>query len=416
MGKEEFLDAVSSLGLSTAEARRIFDHFDRERTGFLNFTELHTELTTRITEKGRGARGRGSQRLANSPFSGAVVGVKRNGSKTMQGGGSSASLVSSGGIQKGLPLSRSTGSLMQPPSWDPVKGKLSVDSLKQAPLWRDAAVDGKNGSTSLMRALSSTGSLVRPSVKLMEEQQQQSSQTLKRHISSRASVSSSQTPLQARAERFAMKEGEKESFIGKIHDEELVEQQLNAAHKRLQDRLRSTMLEAATPFNTQLERALTMQQRVIEGRGNSLLAKANEVRADNFGLRQDISRLRLERRLHLEFKEGMEARLQELNKLIPALVDQCNVLLFEGEKVQTKVNQTHQDAVAGRMAQEEALAHTADEVVRTDQSIVRTEAQVYENEQNLERNAYNLNKAARAAIELSKTKLGTEVEDHVVGQ
>ena len=74
MGKEEFLDAVSSLGLSTAEARRIFDHFDRERTGFLNFTELHTELTTRITEKGRGARGRGSQRLANSPFSGAVVG------------------------------------------------------------------------------------------------------------------------------------------------------------------------------------------------------------------------------------------------------------------------------------------------------------------------------------------------------
>ena len=189
VGREEFLEAVGSLGLSTAEARRIFDHFDRERTGFLSFVELHSELTTRITEKGRGAgSGRGSQRLQNSPFSGAVVGVRRNGSgksrPSLQGGASSASLTSGGGIQKGLPLSRSMGSLVQPPSWDPVKGKLSVDSLKQAPLWRDAAVDGKNGSTSLMRALSSTGSLVRPSVKLMEEQQRQSTQNLQRHLSS----------------------------------------------------------------------------------------------------------------------------------------------------------------------------------------------------------------------------------------
>ena len=124
VGREEFLDAVSSLGLSTAEARRIFDHFDRERTGFLSFVELHSELTNRISEKGRsGGRGRGSQRLANSPFSGAVVGVKRNGSgkgrPSLQGGASSASLLSGGGIQKGLPLSRSMGSLVQPPSWDP---------------------------------------------------------------------------------------------------------------------------------------------------------------------------------------------------------------------------------------------------------------------------------------------------------
>ena len=219
-------------------------------------------------------------------------------------------------------------------------------------------------------------------------------------------MASSTTPLQARAEKFATKEGEKEGFIGKIHDEELVEQQLDAAYKRVKDNLHSTMLEAATPFNTQLERTLMIQQRVIEGRGNSLLSKANEVRAANFELRGEISRLRLERRLHLEFKEGMEARLQELGKLVPALVDQCNVLLFEGEKVQTKVNQTHSDAVASRMAQEEAISNTAEEVGRAEQAIVRTEAQVYENEQNLERNAYNTNKSRRAEIELSKTKLG----------
>ena len=137
----------------------------------------------RITEKGHAVERKGqAARMKNSPFAGPIVGPKGGGGQKMRPPGSKP--VSGGGIQGGLALSRSAGSLVQPPSWDPMKGKLSVESLRHAPLWRTAAVEGKTGSTSLMRAIASTGTLVRPSVKLLEEHQQQSARTVQRHISS----------------------------------------------------------------------------------------------------------------------------------------------------------------------------------------------------------------------------------------
>lgn len=42
-----FKAAVVSLGLATTEARRIFDHFDPDGTGFINFTELRSEVRDR---------------------------------------------------------------------------------------------------------------------------------------------------------------------------------------------------------------------------------------------------------------------------------------------------------------------------------------------------------------------------------
>jgi len=109
-----------------------------------------------------------------------------------------------------------------------------------------------------MRAIASTGTLVRPSVKLLEQQTHQSANALQRHISSRASVTSISSRFSSRAEVFATKEGEKEGFIGKIHDEELVEQQLEASHQRMIEQLYRGTREAANPFNTQLERSLSI--------------------------------------------------------------------------------------------------------------------------------------------------------------
>lgn len=43
--QDEFLTAVGALGLSPGEGRRIFEHFDRGRTGFLNFAALHSEVS-----------------------------------------------------------------------------------------------------------------------------------------------------------------------------------------------------------------------------------------------------------------------------------------------------------------------------------------------------------------------------------
>ena len=165
-------------------------------------------------------------------------------------------------------------------------------------------------------------------------------------------------------------------------------------------------LEAADPAHSTLERTLQRQGRVIEQRGNSLLAKANEVRAGNNGLKEVISKLRLERRLHIEFKEGLEARLAELNKLVPALVDQCNVLLFEGEKVQTKVTQTHQDAAHARMLQEESIEDASDQVVQTSAQIKELEELHYENEQSHAREMYMIAKESRNDVQTLQAKLG----------
>ena len=41
---DAFKTAVTSLGLSVSEGRRIFQHFDKEGTGFLDFKELHSEV------------------------------------------------------------------------------------------------------------------------------------------------------------------------------------------------------------------------------------------------------------------------------------------------------------------------------------------------------------------------------------
>ena len=44
VGFDEFKQAVLKLGLAVGEARRICDHFDRDGTGFITFTELHSEV------------------------------------------------------------------------------------------------------------------------------------------------------------------------------------------------------------------------------------------------------------------------------------------------------------------------------------------------------------------------------------
>ena len=153
--------------------------------------------------------------------------------------------------------------------------------------------------------------------------------------------------------------------------------------------------EAGDPKNTELERTLRLQSKVVEGRGNSLLSKANDVRASNAILRDAISKLRLERSLHLHHKEGMEARLAELNKLVPALVDTCNVLLFEGEKVQTKVPQAHQDAMSVRAQQEDQLAASREQVAAKAKGEVAP-VQIVD--------------AVAAAVEAAKLKVAEQIE------
>ena len=58
----------------------------------------------------------------------------------------------------------------------------------------------------------------------------------------------------------------------------------------MREKVHSAMHEMVNPHNSRLEKTLKLQGRVIEGRGNALLNKANEVRAQNAELRQEISK------------------------------------------------------------------------------------------------------------------------------
>ena len=199
---EDFRSAVTSLGLASTEARRIFDHFDHENTGFIDFNELHAELTSRVIEKRSALPKQGKQaaRLSQSPF-GTVVGVR----PPKKQPSSDAKLVSQGGIQQGLVLSRSAGSLMQPPSWDPVKGKLDAESFKQAPLWRAEAIEGSGRSCSSAPSLRRP--LIRPSVKAQDDidaMLKVRRESAVRRVTETVTVAKTK-PLQSREEVFAMK-------------------------------------------------------------------------------------------------------------------------------------------------------------------------------------------------------------------
>lgn len=354
---EEFTDAVVPLGLAPAEVSLIFGHFDKERTGFIDFDELHAELTQRVSKRGGGRKTRKASHLnqfnRDGPYApGGATDLRPH-------------KLSDGGIQKGLPMSKSAAGLLQTPTWDPMKGKLDAAGFKGAPLWRDDALDAAGGSRSLMRALASTGSLVRPSVTAAEEhsKKRDAQRMLERQASSASSFFKPKLVRPSHPELIGLKSGEAEQFIGKIHDEELVQQQLQQAAHRIKDKIGASERALADPLVKDIDRVLAQQSRLIEGRGNSLLAKANDIRAQNGTLREDISKLRLERRLHHEFKQGLIERLADLNKQVPSLVDRVNQLLFEGEKVQTKVIQTHQDALQQRVQQEELLQDSTEQLV-----------------------------------------------------
>ena len=448
---DEFTAAVGALGLSAAEGRRIFEHFDKEKTGFLAFKELHAELTTRVTERSRHLTNkRAAARVAQSPLNtSGPVSLRAPGkplpstSSKRLGASSSSSglLLSQGGIQGGLPLSKSASNLIQAPSWDPVKGTLHVDALKDAPLWRDDAVTMSNGSRSLMRAVASMGQLSRPSSlkQLDERHAKAAAREQARRAKRESKLGAAPTPGSAPAtgsagslatsgggsagallappplpkdprtrirsfdEMISQRAGDIESVVGKIHDEELVAQQLDRPPPRGEGR--EGLVARGGGAGKDVERTLRQQSRVIEQR-NALLAKANDVRAANFGLREIISRLRLERRLHSEAKDAMEARLADLAKLVPALVDQCNLLLFEGEKVQSKVQQAHIDAAAQRSSQEDLLHDKAAEVARTDTEIKRKQEAVYHAKQAAEREQYRAAMQRRVEGEAATSKLG----------
>ena len=128
------------------------------------------------------------------------------------------------------------------------------------------------------------GSLVRPSVALGEEHEKRraSQNELRRQASASALASGSFKPRLkhlSHEELASLKSAEADQIIGKIHDEELMQQQLDVALSKRLAQIRELTRLVPSGGGRDWEKVLVQQQRIIEGRGNALLAKANEVRA-----------------------------------------------------------------------------------------------------------------------------------------
>ena len=91
---------------------------------------------------------------------------------------------------------------------------------------------------------------------------------------------------------------------------------------------------------------------------------------------------------------------------MPALVDRVNVLLFEGEKVQMKVVQTHQDAMQQKVQVEGLLQDSVEAVAQADEMITKFQQSAYENEQQHAQMMFNLAKQRRIEEDMARSRHG----------
>ena len=109
---------------------------------------------------------------------------------------------------------------------------------------------------------------------------------------------------------------------------------------------------------------MLLQQRIIKERANSLLARADGRRAANRELREQVDKLRLQRRQHSTHLVHVRERLAFLEREVPVLLEKTNAAIVDSEKVQAKVTQVYQDAMSVRSQQLHILEQSTAEIVQ----------------------------------------------------
>jgi len=293
------------------------------------------------------------------------------------------------------------------PTWDPVKMRLSADNfLLRSPT---------KMSRSLTRGFASvsTATLVRPSVAVERQRQIDAKPPLARSMSeaSMASRVSRTSTVRGRAGQpsssVASRTEQIDQFMSKLHDEELIEQQLADRAARLSAQIQEAYEPAANAeASTNIAKRLLAQVKINERRAHELATRANDVQATNKRLRAEVQQLRDNRLAHKLEVDDKVLRIDFLEKEVPKLLENTSHFLHEVDKYNTRKMTTAQEAKG-------LLGQQAKELVRVDQEIERIDARMekienaqYGEEQLRRRKEYYEGKELRAAETAAKTKLG----------
>lgn len=291
------------------------------------------------------------------------------------------------------------------PTWDPVKLRLSTESF--------LAGTPDKMSRSLTRGFASvsTATMVRPSVAAAVQRRDEAKPALARSMSeasigshvSKTSTAHSRSPMSF----LASKTDQVEQFLSRLHDAELVEQQLTDKHLRLSAQIDEAHAPVADAEDTSnLAKRMLAQVKINERRAHELATRANDVQALNKELRREVAQLRATRMAHKLELDDKGTRIDFLDKEVPKLLESTSHFLHEVDKYNTRKTTTAQEAkvLLGQQAKE--LARVDHEIERIDAKVEAIENAQYGEEQLHRRKEYYEGKELRATEAAAKTKLG----------
>lgn len=291
------------------------------------------------------------------------------------------------------------------PTWDPVKLRLSTEGF--------IAGSPNKLSRSLTRGFASVSNvtMVRPSVAAERQRRTETEPTMARSMSqasmgshlSMASTVHSRGPLSF----LASKTDQVEHFVSRLHDAELVKQQLADKFLRLSALIDEAheSLASADDTTTYAKRVLAQVQ-INERRAHELATRANDVQTINKELRHEVTQLRDSRMSHLLELDDKATRINFLDKEVPKLLESTSHFLHEVDKYNSRKTTTAQEAkvLLGQQAKE--LSRVDQEIERIDSKMEEIENAQYGEEQLHRRKEYYEGKELRATEAAAKTKLG----------
>ena len=155
-----------------------------------------------------------------------------------------------------------------------------------------------------------------------------------------------------------------------------------------------------------LTKQLNKQALLLNQRAHMLSQKANETAADNSRLREQIDEQRAHKLMHLSHHKVLCARQEELDLVVPQLMDQTSQDLHEGEKFHSKLLQSQHESVLHAQQQQRTMESIRAEVREKDDDMEANETMHYEEQQRQLQSAYVAGKQQRTAFAHAEVQLG----------
>merc|ERR1740130_1213465 len=335
--KKEFSRAMRQLGLQVTKDAidKVFESFDPDGSGAIEFKELNRLVrrgTTMKINKKLMAGGAGSiemssrNRSSRGGLSHAHASTLRKAGGKEAQGRSSADLISPADKAHANLLSKSLsggGLIGQLGSTLPGQHKAQLHhSMQNSALWKGTASKSLQRMQNSLLGRSAPTLLKRPSVLIAAERASQADLVPQQE---------KPAPLPPRgwstAEALQIRNDRIDKYVGKIHDEELAQQEVDGLLRQTHEGVIKKQLTADEDPDGKLTKQLSKQALLLNQRAHMLSQKANETL--------------------------LCARQEELDLVVPQMMDQTSQDLHEGEKFHSKLLLSqHESAVQGQQQQQ----------------------------------------------------------------